>query len=74
MTAQIRRIVEAAPDAGITTLSLYAFSADNWRRPQREVASLMSLFRRYLHGEAARCVELPYALLRRPSSGPAPAR
>ena len=53
----VRRIVEAAPDMGIGTLTLYAFSADNWRRPAREVASLMSLFRRYLHAETARCVE-----------------
>ena len=53
----VRRVVEAAPGAGIRTLTLYAFSADNWRRPQREVASLMSLFRRYLHAETARCVE-----------------
>ena len=53
----VRRIVEAAPRAGISILTLYAFSADNWRRPAREVASLMSLFRRYLHAETARCVE-----------------
>ena len=53
----VRRVVEAAPQVGIRTLTLYAFSADNWRRPPREVASLMSLFRRYLHAETARCVE-----------------
>ena len=53
----VRRIVEAAPAAGIGTLTLYAFSADNWRRPQREVSSLMALFRRYLHSETARCVD-----------------
>ena len=53
----VRRVVEAAPAAGIGTLTLYAFSVDNWRRPSREVASLMALFRRYLHSETARCVE-----------------
>ena len=53
---QVRKIVEAAPDCGIGTLTLYAFSADNWRRPSREVALLMRLFRRYLHSEVARCV------------------
>src|SRR5688500_11323849 len=53
----VRRIVEAAPAAGIRILTLYAFSADNWRRPAREVASLMSLFRRYLHAETVRCVD-----------------
>jgi len=51
------RIVEAAPALGIRVLTLYAFSADNWRRPPREVASLMRLFRKYLHAETARCVE-----------------
>jgi undecaprenyl diphosphate synthase len=51
------RIVEAAPALGIGMLTLYAFSSDNWRRPPREVASLMRLFRKYLHAETARCVE-----------------
>jgi undecaprenyl diphosphate synthase len=54
---QVRKIVEAAPDCGIGILTLYAFSADNWRRPSREVALLMRLFRRYLHSEVARCVQ-----------------
>jgi undecaprenyl diphosphate synthase len=52
----VRKIVEAAPSCGIGTLTLYAFSADNWRRPSREVALLMRLFRRYLISEVARCV------------------
>ena len=52
----VRKIVEAAPGCGIGTLTLYAFSADNWRRPSREVALLMRLFRRYLVSEVARCV------------------
>jgi undecaprenyl diphosphate synthase len=52
----VRKIVEAAPDCGIGILTLYAFSADNWRRPSREVALLMRLFRRYLVSEVARCV------------------
>lgn len=52
----VRKIVEAAPSSGVGTLTLYAFSADNWRRPSREVALLMRLFRRYLVSEVARCV------------------
>jgi undecaprenyl diphosphate synthase len=52
----VRRTVDAAVRAGVRTLTLYAFSADNWRRPDDEVRALMRLFRRYLHGEAARCV------------------
>jgi undecaprenyl diphosphate synthase len=54
--AMVRRIVEAAPDAGIGVLTLYAFSADNWRRPKSEVGWLMRLFREYLRMETARCV------------------
>ena len=52
----VRAIVEAAPDQGIRTLTLYAFSSDNWRRPEREVAALMRLFRAYLRGETRRLV------------------
>jgi len=47
----IRRIVEAAPDQGIGTLTLYAFSTDNWCRPRAEVAALMGLLRFYLANE-----------------------
>ena len=47
----VRRIVEAAPEQGIGTLTLYAFSSDNWRRPGPEVAALMLLFRTYLDDE-----------------------
>jgi undecaprenyl diphosphate synthase len=54
--AMVRRIVEAAPDLGIGVLTLYAFSADNWRRPKAEVGWLMRLFREYLRVEEARCV------------------
>src|SRR5512141_2199725 len=54
--AMVRRIVEAAPDCGIGVLTLFAFSADNWRRPRTEVGWLMRLFREYLRDETARCV------------------
>ena len=50
----VRRIVEAAPGLGIGTLSLYAFSSDNWKRPSAEVAALMGLLRRFLTAEIAR--------------------
>ena len=53
----VRRTVEAAAKQGIGTLTLYAFSGDNWRRPASEVEALMRLFRRYLASETARCVE-----------------
>jgi len=50
----VRRVVEAAPANGIAALTLYAFSADNWRRPAREVSALMALFADYLRGETDR--------------------
>src|SRR3954466_7033825 len=53
----VRRTVEAAPTLGITTLTLFAFSSDNWRRPRDEVAALMSLLRRYLQAELARLLD-----------------
>lgn len=52
-----RAIVEAAVRAGIGTLTLYAFSADNWMRPRPEVLALMRLFRRSLLAESKRCLE-----------------
>jgi undecaprenyl diphosphate synthase len=55
--AVVRTVVEAAPSLGIETLTLFAFSSDNWQRPGREVHWLMRLFRDYLRSEAARCVE-----------------
>ena len=52
-----RAIVEAAVREGVGTLTLYAFSADNWKRPGAEVTALMRLFRRALLGEAKRCLD-----------------
>lgn len=49
----VRRVVEIAPGCGITALTLYAFSSDNWSRPAAEVSTLMRLFARYLRAEAA---------------------
>jgi undecaprenyl diphosphate synthase len=51
-----RRVVEAAPEAGIGTLTLFAFSSDNWRRPAEEVEALMGLLAFYLDSETGRCV------------------
>jgi undecaprenyl diphosphate synthase len=50
----VRRVVEAAAPRGVTALTLYAFSADNWRRPAREVGALMALFARHLRSETPR--------------------
>ena len=53
----VRRTVEAALDLGVATLTLYAFSADNWKRPRSETDALMTLFGAYLRNETTRCVE-----------------
>jgi len=49
----VRRVVRAAPGLGITTLTLYAFSSENWRRPATEVNDLMGLLRYYVRSELA---------------------
>ena len=48
----VRAVVRAAPSCGIGTLTLYAFSSDNWSRPRHEVVALMHLFRTHLRAEA----------------------
>jgi undecaprenyl diphosphate synthase len=53
----VRRTVEAAPGLGIGTLTLYAFSADNWKRPQHEIKALFGLFARYLREETGKLAE-----------------
>ncbi len=53
----VRRTVQAASSFGITTLTLYAFSSDNWRRPRGEVDNLMLLFQQYLDSECARLTD-----------------
>ena len=53
----VRRAVEVAPSLGISALTLYAFSADNWRRPRAEVQFLLTLFGTFLREETARCVD-----------------
>ncbi len=49
---RVRQIVEACPDLGVKYLTIFAFSTENWKRTQVEVAGLMSLFRRYITKEA----------------------
>ncbi|HET7024264.1 MAG TPA: polyprenyl diphosphate synthase [Gemmatimonadales bacterium] len=58
----VRRTVQAARAQGIAMLSLYAFSADNWRRPQSEVDALLVLFDRFLQAETSTCIEQEIAL------------
>jgi undecaprenyl diphosphate synthase len=51
-----RKIIETAPTLDVGTLTIYAFSSDNWNRPPREVATLMNLFRTYLYKEVNNCI------------------
>lgn len=51
----VRKVVEAAPRLGIRTLTVYAFSADNWKRGPRECDGLMRLLEQFLNAEARRC-------------------
>ena len=49
---RVREIVESCPDLGVKYLTIFAFSTENWKRTQVEVAGLMGLFRRYIAKEA----------------------
>jgi undecaprenyl diphosphate synthase len=49
---RVREIVEACPAEGVKYLTVFAFSTENWKRTQTEVAGLMKLFRRYIQREA----------------------
>lgn len=53
----VRQIVEHARRSGVRVLTLYAFSSDNWSRPEDEVDALMRLFRRHLAAETPKCLE-----------------
>jgi undecaprenyl diphosphate synthase len=49
---RVREILKSCPDLGVKYLTLFAFSTENWKRTQAEVAGLMGLFRKYLEREA----------------------
>jgi undecaprenyl diphosphate synthase len=51
-----QRVIEASPGLGIGTLTLFAFSSDNWQRPAGEVDTLMELLEVYLRKETGRCI------------------
>ena len=51
----VHRVVAAAPEFGIGTLTLFALSSDNWRRPGPEIAALLALFEEYLLHESRAC-------------------
>jgi undecaprenyl diphosphate synthase len=53
----VRTIVQTARKLNISTLTLYAFSTENWQRPQPEVSGLMLLLRRFLKSERQTLLE-----------------
>ena len=52
-----RRVIEAAPRLGIHTLTLFALSSANWKRPAAEVQAILRLLHEYLLTETAHCIE-----------------
>lgn len=53
----VRKIVRAAGDMGLEALSLYAFSSENWKRPEEEVSDLMGLLRNYIRSDLQEFVD-----------------
>lgn len=51
----VRRVVAAAPELGVGTLTVFALSSDNWRRPGPEIAALLALLEEYLLHESRAC-------------------
>lgn len=49
----LRRTLKAARDLGIETVTVYAFSTENWRRPESEVSLLMGLLKRFIRNDLA---------------------
>ncbi len=59
----LERVVRAAPGLGITHLSVYAFSTENWQRPSTEILGLMSILRVYLKRKVRELKERDVRLL-----------
>lgn len=50
----VSEIVEVCGEIGISYLTLYAFSSENWGRPEKEVSGLMTILKRYLESELSK--------------------
>ena len=53
----VRTMVRTCREIGISYLTLYAFSTENWQRPKTEVDALMALLRKFLHSEQKEMIE-----------------
>lgn len=54
---RVREVLQSCPDHGVKYLTLFAFSTENWKRTQTEVAGLMLMFRKYIQREARALVD-----------------
>ncbi len=52
-----RRVIRSAPHLGIHTLTLFALSSANWKRPPAEVAAILQILQEYLLAETSHCLE-----------------
>lgn len=50
----LQRTVEGAPDLGVSTLTVFGFSTENWRRPIAEISELMKLLKLYFESDLER--------------------
>ena len=73
-TESVRSIVEACRRIGIHYLTLYAFSSENWSRPEKEVNALMALLERYLKSELKTMTKNSIRLLAIGDTGALPSR
>ncbi len=53
----VREIVKSCPEFGVTHLTMFAFSTENWKRSKAEVSGLMLLLRRYIQKEIADLID-----------------
>ena len=53
----VRRLVRALEGTGLECLTLYAFSSENWKRPEEEIRDLMGLMRRFIKSDLPEFIE-----------------
>jgi len=72
----VRDVVETSARLGLEVLTLYAFSAENWKRPKAEVSTLMGLLKRYLRAELDTLLRnnIRFKVIGRPDAAPADVR
>src|SRR5947199_3468814 len=74
--ASVRDVVETSARLGLQVLTLYAFSVENWKRPEAEVSTLMGLLKRYLRMELGTLLRnnIRFQVIGRPEALPADVR